>query len=290
MNHLLFEALVRAYPFSRGKGRWVHYLLDRIHVDGYERLMRVGNLQIPLNPADENDAMYYFGAAGKAFSRLLPTLLRQGDSVVDVGANVGYFSALSCSLVGNKGRVYAIEANLELYDRLRRIAQSTAGCLHPHHEAIWSCKRQMTFHIATNSGHSSLVRNATYVLEKSISIDAVTLDEFVGREGLGKIRLLKLDIEGAEVDALTGASSALRSGCIDSILVEVEYHRMKAFGRSGKEMSMLLKGHGYEMVCTIHNEILRKPGSVVTPERWNGDYLYVRRELIQEGASDFWAQ
>lgn len=280
MRRTLYELLARSYPFVRGKGRFILKLIRLLRLESYTRPLAVGRYTILLDPADDNDAIYFFGLAGKAFRTLLPLLLRPGDTVVDVGANVGYFSVLSRGIVGKRGQVIVIEPNPKLFERLRNhlAGQDSGMCF--HQAAIWNKEEKSAkFHVATTSGWSSLVRNPTFTLHRTVTVPAWTLDEFLPDQKVGLVRLMKLDIEGGEIDALLGAEKTLRSGQIDFLLIEAEANRMSAFGRTGWDLAALLEKTGFRMVCSVKNDVLVPPVSDAEIGKFNGDLLYMRKEL-----------
>ena len=91
----------------------------RIGPYGFLKFKPVGRYRFRLDPGDRNDRYYYFGMVGHAYDPHPRTLLlREGDTVIDVGANVGNFSAVCAAVVGDAGKVHAIEANPVLVDRL----------------------------------------------------------------------------------------------------------------------------------------------------------------------------
>lgn len=286
IKHAVYEVLVRLWPLTKGRARWLNMVYNALEIRPYGqlKLRSVGLYQLRLDPGDLNDRSFYFGIIGSEHIGLLSRLLRPSDCVIDVGANVGYFSAVAARFVGLQGRVHAIEANPVLVDRLRMVVgEVPQGPIQIHHGAVWHSSGVIPFHVAAEvSGWSSLIGNDTFKTGYTVQVPAVTLDEFVQREGIGRVRLLKLDIEGAETDALRGASRLLSSGSVDYIIVEAEPYRLKVFGHSGEELAALIEGHGYVPLCTIDTlrtrpieDNTRIPGTVV------GDYVYVREALYR---------
>jgi FkbM family methyltransferase len=285
INQKLYEIMVPIWPFHRGQTRWLNIVTRvlGIRAYGYLKKRRVGDYNLLLDPGDPNDLQYYFYKVGAGYSFLMARLLRAGDCVIDIGANVGYFSALCAQRVGSEGRVHAIEASPMLIERLRQcVAEVDDGPIRIHHLAAWKSSGMISFNVASNSGWSALIENDTFETAAKVQVRAINLDEFVQREEIQRLRVLKLDIEGAEIDALIGAPKLLMRGQVDNILIEVEPNRLKAFGHTGQELADLAKENGYLPVCIIENDVIipvtedrRIPGSS------NCDYLYVREELYK---------
>lgn len=289
MNQTLYEILVPMWPIRRGRTRWLNLVTRVLGIQAYGFLKqkRVGDYTLRLDPGDANDLYYYFQRVGAGYSFLMKRLLRRGDCVIDVGANVGYFSAVCAWRVGSEGQVHAIEASPVLVERLRQsVAEVAGGPIRVYHSAVWKSCGVVSFNVASNSGWSALRANATFETVATVEVPAITLDEFAVREGVDSVRMLKLDIEGAETDALAGAPKLLKSGRVDYILVEAEPCRLKAFGHTGQELASLIDRNGYRPVCVIESDVVkpltedrRIPGSS------NCDYLYAREELYQSAVA-----
>lgn len=285
LRQALYEMLFSAWPVGiRGKTRWLNLLTTVLGIEPYGRLKfrQVGRYRLRLDPGDRNDRYYYFRMVGHAYARILRALLKEGDTVVDVGTNVGNFAAISAGVVGEAGEVWAIEPNPALYERLSAMAADVpAGPIRVCHAAVWSSNGSMEFHVATETGWSSLRGNATFEKDRSVVVDTVTLDYFTSKENLSRVALLKLDIEGAETDALLGAKECMGKGVFDHVLLEAEPHRLAAFGRSGQEIATLMEQYGFEPIAIIREDRLQTVSERDrVPGAFNGDYLYCRRPLV----------
>lgn len=138
---------------------------------------------------------------------LLMRVLRTGDLVIDGGANVGFFTMLMAKLVGPTGRVIAFEpAEQNIHKLATNMHLNKFENVTIVSNPLWSKLEQVTFHHAQQSGYSGLARSPMTV--SSQSKQAVTLDAYLGENG-DSPRLLKLDIEGAELQALIGAAKHL---------------------------------------------------------------------------------
>lgn len=282
LRQLSYEVLVKAWPLPRGDIRWMELVRRKLRVPPYARLKRlpVGRYRLLLDPADFNDAFYYFKLAQGQNATLIRHLLSPGDCVVDAGANVGHFAAVCADAVGPSGQVHAIEPNPDLTRRLQTMASEVPdGPLRVHPVALWSSTGRITFHQATVSGWSSLNLNYTFEPKADLEVEALSLDDFVARLAVDRIQLLKLDLEGAETDVLLAARSTLESGKVRTVMVEAEPHRLKAFGHGGREIPDLMEGSGYRAVAYVAGRHIGPvpPGQEI-PESFSGDIVYVRSE------------
>ncbi len=285
IKQIAYESLGRLWPMRRGRDRWLRFLLSCFEVKsyGFFKQKSFGKYHLQLDPSDPNDRCYYFSIAGSGYTLLASRLLRAGDCVIDVGANVGHFSATCAQFVGTSGMVHAIEANPDLFNRLQLMASDTSeGSIKAHHFAMWKTSGSVPFYVATTSGWSSLIQNNTFKTLNTVDVPALTLDEFTQTENIRQVRFLKLDTEGAETDILLGGRNFLAHQIADTILLEAEPIRLMAFGRNGSEIANLMGKNKYRLVCIIDSEKVRPlskknriPGSL------NCDYLYAAEHLYK---------
>ncbi|HYH81620.1 MAG TPA: FkbM family methyltransferase, partial [Longimicrobium sp.] len=141
--------------------------------------------------------------------------LRPGGTVVDVGANHGYFTVLAAALVGPAGRVEAFEPNPAVADALGEVLarNDVAGRVQVHRVALSDREGHAEFFVSVspvNDGLSSLlvsddaVAHGVIRADHSIRVPTLTFDAFAERAGLGRVDLLKIDVESAEALVLRG--------------------------------------------------------------------------------------
>ncbi len=131
----------------------------------------------------------------------------QGDVVMDVGALAGETALYFSNLVGDKGRVYAFEPVQDSYNLLvenlkrnhvKNIEAVKLGLFSENKGAI----------ISNGASGASLL--ATNTTNKGQKIQLVKLDDFVKEKNLNKVDFIKMDIEGAELDALKGGEETIK--------------------------------------------------------------------------------
>jgi FkbM family methyltransferase len=195
-----------AFEIRQRRAGW----LDREHV---VELSSIGfppgsaSLRIEVVPRDmTNRAMYLYGGFEISETRLVQALLAPGMTFLDVGANIGYYTLVAGRLVGGSGSVHCFEPNRAMRERLERNVQRNAlANVVVHDEAVARSSGQVEFFVSTwdaNQGISSLLPGRGR--EERRVVPSITLDEFAASLGGRRIDLIKMDIEGAEPQAIEG--------------------------------------------------------------------------------------
>jgi len=161
---------------------------------------------------------YLKGDAEPEVQEALAELLKPGQTVYDVGANIGFFTILCSRLVGPQGRVYAFEPIPQNLATLRHnVALNGLHNVTIIEQALSSSTGTAEMFVSPWSAfHSLNVEGATKQDDHGpqvgeITVQTVTLDEFVRGEGVRAPDLVKIDVEGAELIVLAGMGETLRS-------------------------------------------------------------------------------
>ena len=160
--------------------------------------------------------------------------LKTGMKIIEVGANIGYYSLLEASIIGDRGKVFAIEPVVENYDLLKsNIKLNNSGNIIPYNFAISDKAGKGDFFLTDESNWGSMVDpesdfispSMTKKLQKrhneKITVETKTLDDFIEDEGIDEVNLIRMDIEGYEIQALNGMKKTLESSRNLRLLIEV---------------------------------------------------------------------
>ena len=178
-----------------------------------------GGVSIDLYPEGE---IAEFLSFQRLFERaelaLVAAFLKQGMTVVDVGANIGLYSTLAGKLVGPGGEVWGFEPSPESFVRLRKnLLLNGCRAVHPCRMAL-SDQADATMHLKCDRGFGDAYRYlVTASPEDGITgegleaVPVTTLDCWAREAGIGAVDFLKVDIEGGEFRMLRGAQEVLRA-------------------------------------------------------------------------------
>jgi FkbM family methyltransferase len=235
--------------------------------------------------------LYLFGVWEPNITRWVRQTLRPGDTFIDVGANIGYYTVLASRLVARDGHVVAIEAspdftkaiteNLSLNNcanvRLVNVAVSDHSSLLPFYQPS-----------PYNRGNTTSVR-VEPTARPRFTVESKALPEILTPHELRRARLVKIDVEGSEYAVVRGLIPALSRMREDAeLIVEISPDLLAAQGDTADGLVGLLAYHGFNAYHVpngycISDYLSRESPSL--PRRWGSpvtelsDFVFSRRDV-----------
>ncbi len=153
--------------------------------------------------------------------------LRTGGTFIDVGANIGYFSALAMGLVGREGQVHSFEPVPEYAAKLRELALANrAYQLVVNDHALGERQASARLHLTnlSNIGWNTMVPNFMdeAACKETIEVETRRLDAYILAKELRDIQMIKIDAEGYEFPILKGLERYFENcTCLPPIICEI---------------------------------------------------------------------
>ena len=177
--------------------------------------------------------------------------LRPGDVVLDVGANAGLYTVIAARAVGNTGHVYAFEPDERAVKLLRRnVAVNGLKNVTVIEAAVSNETGERAFAAASDTAFSSLatIQRDDQQIESWRSVPTIRLDDAVVTHGIGVVKFLKIDVEGAEKLVLDGGTNLLLRAPDDfAILFEAFERNAEAFGYTVQDLLEILRSKGFHL-------------------------------------------
>jgi FkbM family methyltransferase len=232
-----------------------------------------------IDPDDYFQACMLLGFYDPLGVALARRFVRPGSTVIDGGAHIGYFTLLFARLTGPAGRVVSFECDPRAAARLQEhVALAQAAHVRVHEAALHDGRAPtLTLHLPDQLGWSTLRADHWVPAREHVEVRAVSLDAVLEGEGVAAadVSFMKLDVEGAELDAIRGASTTL-AGSSAALLIEFHPSRMRLLGEDPGEFLAHMAGLGYRP----HEPLLRRGGRVqlraLTADAQDGDVLFVK--------------
>jgi FkbM family methyltransferase len=199
-----------------------------------------------LDLSDNIQRDVYLGAFERSTTAAVRKMLRAGDTFLDVGANMGYFTLLAARLVGATGRVVAVEPSPWVANRLRSTLSRNAISQATLYEVGLSDQQgHLLLPVPPPGNHTPSLFDVRTDRPK-VRIEVVTLDEAIDAWfGATPVSLMKVDIEGAELGLLRGGQQILRAGRIQRVLIEENDEWLGKAGGSVAVLRGLLEAAGF---------------------------------------------
>ncbi len=219
----------------------------------YGRIMRY------TQDAYVGESIGLYGEYGHDEMELLRKILKPGDTVIEVGANIGSLTVPIAQHIG-KGRLYAFEPQRITFQMLcGNIAINNLYNVYTYNKGVGKESKKVKIYDGLFSGN-----NGSFSIENNpgeFEVEIISLDEF----GLEKCDLIKVDAEGMDSDIIQGAKDLIKR-CQPYISMEANYTK------EGKEVLKLLRDLGYEIYeadCALYSR--------------ENDFRIVRNIFLQYG-------
>jgi FkbM family methyltransferase len=220
-------------------------LTGRIEHRGYLATLRAGNWE-------------------RGTIALLRSLVRPGGVFVDVGAYIGAYTLLAGRVIGAEGRAFAFEPDPRTLPALRRnvLLNGLEDVVRVLDIAAADQNGWSTFYVADrDASTSSLIRPPAGV--RGVPVQCARLDDVLRDEP--SVDVMKVDVEGAEVQVLEGAREVLARSPHLWLVCEVNPTALKAAGATSNDLLDILGSHGFT-VRVIQNDPI---GVQPLPRDWS---------------------
>jgi FkbM family methyltransferase len=212
------------------------------------------DMRICVDVCDERLLEVLYEARSQNAEQLaLASLLRDGDTFIDVGANHGTFSLVAARFVGQSGRVVAIEPQPRLAELIRRSAQlNELSNLEVHEFAAGSRGGTAELYVPRrDSGRAGLHRafsgKATH---ETLRVCIERIDTAIDWRHLPGNVVIKIDVEGAERDVIDGGTDLL-NGRDAALIIEVNPWSARAAGYTVEQLLDSLTSKGFDSIMTV---------------------------------------
>ena len=181
---------------------------------------------------------------------VLKKLLQPGDTFIDCGANIGLYSLYAASLVGNTGKVLAFEPSVREMRRLvENISLNSLTNITCFSCALSDHQGPAQFSIAQVTGENTLAETFSYTntaLAERVTVSCQLLDNIIQEQSITQIKLIKIDVEGAELHVLRGAEKLIAL-MRPAILLELFPAALHSMHTAVTDIDMFLKNAGYRL-------------------------------------------
>jgi FkbM family methyltransferase len=249
----LLQAYYRHLPAMAGKRMVWYHIVKPLLRSGATLQARTGfGARMHLRfPDTIQTYIYFFGVWEPAITAYLMATLAPGDTMIDIGANVGYDTLLAAHCVGPAGRVFAIEASPRMFGLLQEnLALNDATCVEAFNTAVCAEAGDVAvfLHDDSNLGGTTIV--PAVAARRGAVLEAVVpgrpLTDIVPEEAILSARMIKIDVEGAEFPVVRGFLALLpRLSHRTELLIEVSAEALHDHCSSVEEFFGVFRSAGF---------------------------------------------
>ena len=220
--------------------------------------VKIGNYFLYLNPNDPVvSGAIFFNVYEKSESKFIKSSCFEGMNILDIGANIGYYTALFSQLAGVNGTVIAVEPDEESYKYLTKSVNSfNYKNVFSFRLAASDTKQKLPLYISKdNRGDNRLYSNNKK--RNSIIVECLTVDELLKNNKIENLDLIKIDVQGYEPKVLKGMRNIVKSSKKLTILSEFWPKGILEAGEKPKEFLTTLRKMQFQLFE------LKKNGSLI---------------------------
>jgi len=226
-----------------------------VEIQGSKMYLNINNESLSMRRTFQSYASHLIHE--KATTNLFKRVVKKDDTIVDLGANIGYFTLLAAKLVGPGGKVYAFEPEPKNYSYLKKnIELNNYNHVSAFQKAVSDKNGKTKLYICDyDTGHHTINKydgveaysRGRKTGEHFIEIEMITLDEFFKNKE-ESIDVIKMDVEGAEALVLTGMDKLLRENKKIKMFVEFFPLLIEKMGNSPQEfIRKLLEDYNFSI-------------------------------------------
>ncbi|HET6598821.1 MAG TPA: FkbM family methyltransferase [Burkholderiaceae bacterium] len=248
VRNIIASRLVRTYPFYTGCGTFANSRLVRL-ISGDSNEVGWGKVDGGYQVAAPLDdyvgrAIYFAGDLDPKVTWVCKRLVRHGDTVLDIGANLGLVTFVLSALVGPGGRVHAFEPIPRMQALITAaIERNAVKNVKLHRCALGSEQGTLGLSVPDDhAGKASFLAERGVARAHTIPVPVARLSDILDVERPGPVRLVKIDVEGFEPQVLEGAVEWFSRQPPDAILFELNDKRSAM--RDSRTVQ-ILEGLGY---------------------------------------------
>lgn len=241
---------LRRSPVPFGRWRLVEQFLPVLRKAGKDLGERVVRTRYGFRyKADLGDWLgqyvYLTGVYEPPTSRVIAALLHSGDTFIDVGANSGYFTLLASRRIGPTGRVFSFEPVPSMRKRLmENISLNAMSNVSIHDVAVSNTVGVLPL-FEGPEGHKG-ISSLRHIDNSAATIEVKTAPLDSLRETLSTVKLVKIDVEGAEQLVLEGMANILKEDH-PYVVIEITDNYLQAFGHGAIGLAIQMTEIGYHM-------------------------------------------
>lgn len=245
-----YRKLLRRAPF-KGQFRIFAWLFHHRKLGDVIAIAEpiIGDFEVHIQTTNFIDAsIFYLGDYEPWLKQHFKRLIKKGDIILDIGANVGFHSLYFAELSGKEGTVLAVEPIVQNFTALQKnITLNKFNNIIAVKKALANHDEEIEIHInvlSENPGGFSLLSKRT----KNTKVQCIRGDDLIKQQGISTVNFIKIDVEGFEFEVLKGLTATIQD---NRPVIIFEYDRNYQLKGNHRPDAILafLTGFNYTFEC-----------------------------------------
>lgn len=252
----------KTYGFSKALRAIIHYAFVAIKRNNLSRsneLIEVNGYKLSVMNNDRfgtSSELLMFKTHEPISTKLISKLLKKDMTCLDIGGNIGYYVLLENKLIGNAGKIIAIEPSPDNFKQMKKnIELQNTNIVDAYNIAAGDKDGKLKFLIYEDSSNSCMVipeGEESRWPGEIIEVPVKKMDDLLNDLGITQVDFIRMDVEGYENHVIEGLQDTLRKS---KPLIHMEVH-VKIMGKENTKKFLLdFKNNDYEIIYYIPREI-----------------------------------
>lgn len=241
-------------------GVYKRFIENSKNVRNKTKIISVKGVRLELHLDDWIQAhMYFLNHYEQEETDLVLQKLPEGGIFIDIGANVGFYSLFAAKKVGKSGKVLSFEPFPLNVQRLKRnITLNNFSQIKVVPMAIGNNSGKLDLYYSEHDQNLGTVSGFGNTTSHSVTVDLIRLDDYIEKHTPERIDVIKIDIEGAEYDALLGMKQTLAK-FKPAILIEISPDILAKTNKTADDIKDILFQLNYKITAHhSHNYLFER--------------------------------
>jgi len=237
---------------------YIYWQFKKVRYDfSKEHTVSVNGCQLSLIPNDAgiSEELLVFNCHEPFSTKILSNNLQEGMVCLDVGGNLGYYATLESKKIGKSGRVIVLEPSpLNFKYLTKNLSLQNQSNYELFNYACGNREGEVQFLISKHSNTSRVLKDHEKPSADMnlIKVPVIKLDDFMEKKGIKKLDILRMDVEGYEVEILEGAKDLIRNFQPN---IQIEVHLQRLGPKNTKKVLEMFQNAGYKNIYFIAREL-----------------------------------
>lgn len=216
------------------------------HLKKQKIIKKVNNYKMVLNPSKKGiyKDLLLHGVREPSSTKELQKRLKKGDIILEIGANIGYYALMECSIVGKEGFIWAVEPSSDNYkDLIENIKLNKFKNIKPYRFAFGDKQGKGYLNIFEMGNLNTILKSDSQPIGKE-EIEIKRVDDFL-KDKKNKPTVIRMDCEGYEYEIIKGMKELLEN--TPPRMMFIEFHGFFMGLKKSKDLLNKIKKYGYEI-------------------------------------------